>query len=85
MTVTPVRRVEGPVVGRGARAAWPLAVLALAATTITAGCAASPPPALPVQVLAQGADAVPEEHPKLTAEQIAQCGLCHRASDAPKQ
>lgn len=57
--------------------------LALAlASVATTGCT-SPPPALPASVMAQGVEAVPEEHPELTEQQLAACGDCHLTSDAP--
>lgn len=61
-------------------AAW--MVLATMTVAVLSGCA-GPPPALPASVMAQGAEAVPEEHPELTDAQLAACGDCHLTSDAP--
>ncbi|MDZ4169331.1 MAG: hypothetical protein U1E26_06720 [Coriobacteriia bacterium] len=58
-----------------------LAVIAAGALLAT-GCA-GPPAALPASVLAQGVEAVPEKHPKMSEEQLMACGNCHRTSDAP--
>lgn len=57
-------------------------VAVVVAAQLVAGCA-GPPPALPASVMAQGVEAVPEKHPKMTEQQAAACGDCHRTSDAP--
>lgn len=54
----------------------------IAAVLLLPGCT-KPPSALPRSVIAEGADALPEKHPKLTDQQREKCVSCHREVPDP--